>query len=65
KKSGVQLPKVFKLKELDLKPGETVTIKKQQRFQDFTTRKLHNGTHLLEIVVNGNVVAKKQFEFKR
>ncbi|HRG11532.1 MAG TPA: DNA alkylation repair protein, partial [Cyclobacteriaceae bacterium] len=65
KKSGVQLPKVFKLKELDLKPGETLTIKKQQRFQDFTTRKLHSGTHLLEIVVNGNVVAKNKFEFKR
>ncbi|MBX2895029.1 MAG: hypothetical protein KF763_06285 [Cyclobacteriaceae bacterium] len=65
KKSGVQLPKVFKLKELDLKPGETIIIKKQQRFQDFTTRKLHSGTHLLEIVVNGNVVAKKKFEFKR
>ncbi|MBX2914213.1 MAG: DNA alkylation repair protein [Cyclobacteriaceae bacterium] len=65
KKSGVQLPKVFKLKELDLKPGETIAIKKQQRFQDFTTRKLHSGTHLLEIVVNGNVVAKKKFEFKR
>lgn len=65
KKSGVQLPKVFKLKELDLKPGETVTIKKQQRFQDFTTRKLHNGIHRLEIIVNGKVKAKKKFEFYR
>jgi len=65
KKSGIQLPKVFKLKELELKPSETVAIKKQQRFQDFTTRKLHSGMHLLEIVVNGNVVAKKKFEFKR
>lgn len=65
KKSGVQLPKVFKLKELDLKPGEIVIIKKQQRFQDFTTRKLHNGPHLLEIMVNGKGMAKKKFEFKR
>lgn len=65
KKSGVQLPKVFKLKELVLKPGEIYAIKKQQRFQDFTTRKLHTGTHLLEIVINGEVVAKKKFEFKR
>lgn len=65
KKSGVQLPKVFKLKELVLKPGETIAIKKQQRFQDFTTRKLHTGTHVLEIVINGEVMAKKKFEFKR
>ncbi|MBN8652893.1 MAG: DNA alkylation repair protein [Cytophagales bacterium] len=65
KKSGVQLPKVFKLKELVLKPGETIAIKKQQRFQDFTTRKLHTGTHVLEIVINGEVMVKKKFEFKR
>lgn len=65
KKSGVQLPKVFKLKEMDLKPGETIVIKKQQRFQDFTTRKLHSGMHVLEIVINGRVIAKKKFEFKR
>jgi 3-methyladenine DNA glycosylase AlkC len=65
KKSGVQLPKVFKLKEMILKSSQTVSIKKQQRFQDFTTRKLHTGTHLLEIVINGEIVVKKKFEFKR
>jgi 3-methyladenine DNA glycosylase AlkC len=65
KKSGTQLPKVFKLKELVLKSNQTVSIKKQQRFQDFTTRKLHTGTHLLEIVINGEIVVKKKFEFKR
>lgn len=65
KKSGVQLPKVFKLKELELSSGASLSIKKQQRFQDFTTRQLYTGTHVLEIVVNGDVVAKKKFEFKR
>ncbi len=65
KKSGVQLPKVFKLKEIELKAGETVSIIKKQRFQDFTTRKHYSGAHLLEILVNGEVVQRKKFEFKR
>ncbi|HOX82485.1 MAG TPA: DNA alkylation repair protein [Chryseolinea sp.] len=65
KKSGVQLPKVFKLKEITLKPGEVISITKAQRFQDFTTRKLFSGTHTLEIVVNGEVMKRKQFEFLR
>jgi hypothetical protein len=65
KKSGVQLPKVFKLKEITLKPGGVVSIVKKQRFQDFTTRKLFSGLHVLEIVVNGEVVKRKTFEFKR
>lgn len=65
KKSGVQLPKVFKLKEVILKAGEELAFKKTQRFQDFTTRQLHSGTHWLELIVNGNSVARKKFEFKR
>jgi 3-methyladenine DNA glycosylase AlkC len=65
KKSGAQLPKVFKLKEITLKPGEVVSIAKKQRFQDFTTRKLFSGVHVLEIVVNGEVMKRKQFEFSR
>jgi 3-methyladenine DNA glycosylase AlkC len=65
KKTGAQLPKVFKLKELELKAGETVHISKKQRFQDFTTRALHSGTHILEIVVNGSVMVHKEFELVR
>lgn len=65
KKSGVQLPKVFKLKEIILKPREIVSIVKKQRFQDFTTRKLFSGRHTLEIIVNGEVITRKKFEFLR
>lgn len=65
KKSGVQLPKVFKLKEVTLGAGEELTFTKKQRFMDFTTRRLYSGTHKIELVVNGEVVAKKEFEFKR
>ena len=65
KKSGAQLPKIFKLKEITLKQNDVVSITKKQRFQDFTTRKLFSGLHVLEIVVNGTVVKRKTFEFLR
>jgi 3-methyladenine DNA glycosylase AlkC len=65
KKSGVQLPKVFKLKEIALKAGDTQSFVKKQRFQDFTTRKHYSGPHALEIVINGVVMKRKRFEFKR
>ena len=62
KKSGQLSAKVFKLKEIELKAGETVALSKTQRFQDFTTRKHFAGKHKLEIVVNGEVVKKCTFE---
>ena len=61
KKTGALLPKVFKLKELSLKPGESVSISKKQRFEDFTTRKHFPGKHKLEILVNGAVVKRAEF----
>jgi hypothetical protein len=62
KKSGGQSPKVFKLKELNLKPKQTISISKKQRFKDFTTRKHYSGKHSVEIMVNGKSLMKKQFE---
>jgi len=61
KKSGQSSAKVFKLKEIELKPFAVVPIIKNQRFQDFTTRKHFAGKHKLEIVVNGEVVKKSVF----
>lgn len=60
KKIGLS-PKVFKLKEITLNPGENITIKKSQLFKDLTTRKHYGGKHVLEIMVNGNVLGKKEF----
>lgn len=62
KKSGELLPKVFKLRELELKPGETIWINKKQAFKDLTTRKHYTGIHCLEILINGKVVVKKNFK---
>lgn len=61
KKSGGLMPKVFKLKECVLKPGETLSIKKKQSFKDFTTRKHLPGKHKLELLVNGEVMQRASF----
>lgn len=64
KASGETAPKVFKLKELALQPGETVSITKKQRLQDFSTRKHYAGVHAVEIQVNGKVLGRKEFELR-
>jgi 3-methyladenine DNA glycosylase AlkC len=65
KKTGASLPKVFKLKEVELSPGSSMAIMKKQSFQDFTTRKHFQGKHKLEILVNGKVIKEAKFEVGR
>jgi 3-methyladenine DNA glycosylase AlkC len=61
KQSGAASAKVFKWKEVTLAPGETLTLGKRQRVRDFTTRKHHAGNHLVELMVNGERLAKASF----
>ncbi|WP_052361940.1 DNA alkylation repair protein [Geminisphaera colitermitum] len=65
KKSGAAAPKVFKLKELTLGPGETVEITRSQSIRDFTTRVHHPGRHDVDILINGQHLARSSFELKR
>ncbi len=62
KKNGILSPKVFKLKELHLQGNSTVHIVKSHRFQDFTTRKHYPGKHAVEILINGKIATRKEFE---
>ena len=63
RKKGKEISaKVFKLKELELKPKEKISISKKQIIKDFTTRKHFAGEHLLEIQVNGKVYGKLKFD---
>lgn len=64
KKSGTHSEKVFKWKELLLGPGEKITLKKQQRFQDFSTRKHHGGVHGVRVLINGRSRAEGAFDLK-
>lgn len=61
KSSGQLLPKVFKLKEIDLLPSGSEHIQKSQVFKDFTTRKHYRGQHFVELKVNGKSFGKTAF----
>jgi 3-methyladenine DNA glycosylase AlkC len=65
KKSGGTSPKVFKLKELTLPSRASIHLSRSQAIQDFTTRVHHAGRHEVEIVVNGERLAKDFFELFR
>jgi hypothetical protein len=57
KASGKTSPKVFQLKEVEMKPG-LHSIQKKHSFRNLSTRKHYTGKHKLEIVVNGVVKAE-------
>jgi len=61
KQSGGSSEKVFKWKELELGPGETVSLEKRQTIRDFTTRKHYPGNHRVEVQVNGARLAEGKF----
>ena len=61
KASGGSAPKVFKLRELTLAPGERQRLRKRQTFRNFTTRRHYSGPHRLEIQLNGRKVAQGAF----
>lgn len=62
KSNGSQSPKVFKLKVLELEENALVQLKKKQLFQHFSTRVLYEGTHMVELQINGNRFGQKEFE---
>jgi 3-methyladenine DNA glycosylase AlkC len=61
KKGNELTKKVFKLKELTLKPKEKISITKKQLIKDFSTRKHYAGKHFVEIQINGKVLVKQLF----
>jgi 3-methyladenine DNA glycosylase AlkC len=65
KKTGRSRAKVFKLKELTLDPGSSVKISRSLTVRDLTTRVHYSGRHKIEIVVNGEVMARDYFDLTR
>ncbi len=51
-------PKVFKLKNVELKGGEKLRISKSHHVKEVTTRKHYAGKHALAVQVNGLVLAQ-------
>ncbi len=61
KKNGERTPKVFKLKALELGPGEVFDIEKKHAIRAITTRVYYPGTHAVELLINGQSVGIRDF----
>lgn len=61
KASGKTSPKVFQIKEVEMKPGEH-TINKKHTFKNMSTRKHYRGEHSFKIVVNGDEKASAKLQ---
>lgn len=53
KANGQARAKVFKLKTLELDPGQTVQLSKKLSLAEMTTRKHYPGVHQVEVILNG------------
>ena len=62
KASGQRKAKVFKFTSLTLQAGQNSTLHKNHGIKMITTRQYYAGTHLLAILINGQVVAQEEFE---
>jgi 3-methyladenine DNA glycosylase AlkC len=61
KANGATSPKVFKGWVVDLAPRETRTLTKRHSMRPVTTRRYHAGRHVVDVMVNGQVVATTSF----
>lgn len=62
--NGKSSAKVFKLKQLQLSSGKTISLSKKHVLKLMTTRKLYTGKHVLKIQINGNVMGGHEFQFQ-
>ncbi|QBB71235.1 DNA alkylation repair protein [Pseudolysobacter antarcticus] len=65
KKSGSASAKIFKWKELTLDAHESLQLTRSQTVRDFTTRVHYAGRHEVEILINGEKLAKDFFDLSR
>lgn len=59
---GVRGPKVFKLKQVRLEPGTETRFSREHRIREVSVRKIYPGPHLVEVQVNGRVLAAATVE---
>ncbi len=61
KADGSTSPKVFKGWTLELPPQGALSLSKRHSLRPITTRRYHAGQHMLDITINGRVVAQATF----
>ena len=65
KSNGSTAPKVFKIKQLHLKAGDSVTIQKNHRFvKGATTFTHYPGMHCMTLQINGKAFSSHSFTLK-
>ncbi len=60
--SGVRSAKIFKLKRLKLEPGMETGFLREHRIREVSVRRIYPGPHLIEVQVNGRVLAAATVE---
>lgn len=60
--NGSSSPKVFKGWRLQLAPGAPVQLNRRHSFRPITTRKYFAGSHRIEVMVNGQMLAQASFD---
>lgn len=61
KANGATAPKVFKLKEITLDPGQTQQLAIRRSLAERTTRRHYPGVHRVEVLVNGESLGSAGF----
>jgi hypothetical protein len=61
KADGRTSPKVFKGWRLELPPGSHLPLTKRHAVRPITTRRYHAGRHVVDVRINGQVVAQAAF----
>jgi 3-methyladenine DNA glycosylase AlkC len=61
KANGKLAPKVFKLSQKEILPGETLEISKKHSFKKISTRTYYLGTHSIELQINGQKFGSLDF----
>jgi len=60
--NGIRGPKVFKLKQVRLEPGIETRFSREHRIREVSVRRIYPGPHLVEVQVNGRVLAAATVE---
>jgi 3-methyladenine DNA glycosylase AlkC len=61
-KKGDLKPKVFKIKKLNFKKGDHLTITKSHPLKIMTTKKLYPGLHKVDLQINGKLYPGGEFQ---
>ena len=62
KANGTLSPKVFKWKQLDLRPSEEIILERRHAIRPITTRKYYSGDHALSLQINGTEFGREVFD---